>query len=171
MPLDHTFTWSTGHMNGGMTDGCSIGWQLRNPGGITFSFPCRIKAPWEYEIISDLELNAYSEKMIAATETNLSVKPSRNGLVNETGREGKRRRPSALLHNASPRLSVTYTPAHNHSSEKAAPYSNRSRAQSRQMRHSAHPGTGFRGQWRSSQRLTPLSQHWLGLSSALPSGE
>lgn len=81
--LDHTFTWSTGHMNGGMTsmvvpsDG-SYG----IPEGLMFSFPCRIKAPWEYEIISDLELNAYSEKMIAATRDELvSEREAVKGMV------------------------------------------------------------------------------------------
>ena len=52
------------------------------PEGLMFSFPCRIKAPWEYEIISDLELNDYSQKMIAATRDELvSEREAVKGMV------------------------------------------------------------------------------------------
>lgn len=63
--LDHVRSWATGEMTGDFvsmavpSDG-SYG----VPEGIITSFPVRITAPWQYEIVQDLELNDYSKAAI-----------------------------------------------------------------------------------------------------------
>ena len=73
--IDHVHSWATGEMTGDYvsmavpSDG-----SYDVPEGLIYSFPCRITAPWQYEIVSDLELN---DKARAA------VKRSADELVSE----------------------------------------------------------------------------------------
>ena len=70
--LDHTFTWSTGHMNGDF-----VSMAVRSTGaygvpeGIYFSYPVRITAPWKYEIVEGVELNEYSREKLQVTADEL----------------------------------------------------------------------------------------------------
>lgn len=70
--IDHIYSWATGHMTGDFvsmavpSDG-SYG----VPEGLIFSFPCRITAPWQYEIVQGLELNETETAAIAKTRDEL----------------------------------------------------------------------------------------------------
>ncbi|MFT4705212.1 MAG: malate dehydrogenase [Bradymonadia bacterium] len=71
--IDHCHSWATGHMTGDFvsmavpSDG-SYG----VPEGLVFSFPCRITAPGQYEIVQGLELNDYSKAAVQKTADELS---------------------------------------------------------------------------------------------------
>ena len=71
--IDHIYSWATGHMTGDYvsmavpSDG-SYG----VPEGLIFSFPCRITAPWSYEIVSDIELNDTAKAAIEKTAAELA---------------------------------------------------------------------------------------------------
>lgn len=70
--IDHIHSWATGKMPGDYvsmavpSDG-SYG----VPEGIIFSFPCKITAPWKYEIVQGLELNDYAQAAIRKTADEL----------------------------------------------------------------------------------------------------
>ncbi|TVQ99878.1 MAG: malate dehydrogenase [Deltaproteobacteria bacterium] len=70
--IDHIFSWATGAMTGDYvsmaipSDG-SYG----IPEGLIFSFPCRITAPWTYEIVQGIELNDFSQAALAKTTEEL----------------------------------------------------------------------------------------------------
>jgi malate dehydrogenase len=63
--IDHIFSWATGHMTGDYvsmavpSDG-SYG----VPEGLIYSFPCRITAPWQYEIAQGIELNDFAQAAV-----------------------------------------------------------------------------------------------------------
>jgi malate dehydrogenase len=71
--IDHIHSWATGHMTGDYvsmavpSDGA-----YGVPEGLIFSFPCKITAPWEYEIVRDLELNDYAKAAIEKTAAELA---------------------------------------------------------------------------------------------------
>lgn len=66
--IDHVHSWATGAMTGDYvsmavpSDG-SYG----VPEGIICSFPCKITAPWEYEIVQGVELNEFSQAALKKT--------------------------------------------------------------------------------------------------------
>lgn len=70
--IDHIHSWATGAMTGDFvsmavpSDG-SYG----VPEGLIFSFPCRITAPWQYEIVQGLEIDAYAQTAIENTTAEL----------------------------------------------------------------------------------------------------
>ena len=70
--IDHIHSWATGTMTGDYvsmavpSDG-SYG----IPEGLIFSFPCRITAPWQYEIVQGQELNEFSRECIQRTTDEL----------------------------------------------------------------------------------------------------
>lgn len=71
--IDHCFSWGTGAMTGDFvsmavpSDG-SYG----VPEGLVCSFPCRITAPGQYEIVQGIELNEYSQAALDKTVAELS---------------------------------------------------------------------------------------------------
>jgi malate dehydrogenase len=70
--VDHIHSWATGQMTGDFvsmavpSDG-SYG----VPEGLIFSFPCRITAPGQYEIVQGIELNDFSRAAIQKTADEL----------------------------------------------------------------------------------------------------
>lgn len=70
--IDHIHSWATGQMPGDFvsmavpSDG-SYG----IPEGLIFSFPCRITAPWQYEIVQGIELNDYAQAALKKTADEL----------------------------------------------------------------------------------------------------
>lgn len=70
--LDHIYSWATGEMTGDYismaipSDG-SYG----VPEGLIFSFPVRITAPWQYEIVQGLEINEFAQAAIDKTTEEL----------------------------------------------------------------------------------------------------
>lgn len=70
--IDHIYSWATGHTTGDYvsmavpSDG-SYG----VPEGLIFSFPCKITAPWQYEIVQGIELNDFAAAAVAKTTAEL----------------------------------------------------------------------------------------------------
>ena len=70
--VDHVYSWATGEMTGDFismavpSDG-SYG----IPEGLIFSFPVRITAPWQYEIVQGQELSDFQRQMIKITTDEL----------------------------------------------------------------------------------------------------
>lgn len=70
--IDHIYSWATGEMTGDYismavpSDG-SYG----IPEGLIFSFPVKITAPWQYEIVQGLEINEFAQAAIDKTTEEL----------------------------------------------------------------------------------------------------
>lgn len=70
--IDHVYSWATGAMTGDWvsmaipSDG-SYG----IPAGLIFSFPVRITAPWQYEIVQGLEISAFAQAGLDKTRDEL----------------------------------------------------------------------------------------------------
>ena len=72
--IDHIYSWATGEMTGDYvsmavpSDG-SYG----VPEGLVYSFPCRVTAPWQYEIVTDVELSDASKAALKTTADELAA--------------------------------------------------------------------------------------------------